>query len=76
MMETITLKYNKKSKAGKAIEAVLKALEELPGVEIIPNEDGHYNSEFVKKIESSEKQIKEGKFKILDTKDVWGSLGL
>ena len=72
MMETITLKYNKKSKAGKAIEAVLKALEGLPGVEIIENDEGHYSPEFVKKIKRAEKQ----QGIVVDTADIWESLGL
>ncbi len=71
-METITVKYNKKSKAGKAVEAVLKALNGLPGVEIITSNEKHYDPEFVKKIRRAEKQVGV----VVNTSDIWGSLGL
>ncbi|MCC5918845.1 MAG: hypothetical protein JJU02_16110 [Cryomorphaceae bacterium] len=32
--------------------------------------------DFEKKIQESEEQVKTGEYKVLDTNDVWGSLGL
>jgi hypothetical protein len=74
-MATITIKLNERSKAGKALQEILAIFSKEPGVEII-QEKSPYNPEFVKKIKKSEQQIKEGKFKVLNSKDVWGSLGL
>jgi len=44
-------------------------------VEVV-EEKSSYNPEFVKKIKKAEKQIAEGKYTVLDTNDIWGSLGL
>ncbi|HRO74688.1 MAG TPA: hypothetical protein PLP27_00900 [Crocinitomicaceae bacterium] len=75
-METITLKIDLRSKAGKAFKTMLDAVYlKQPGIEIV-KEKSAYNPKFVKKIRNAEKQIKEGKYKVLDTNDIWGSLGL
>ena len=68
-METITLKFNRHSTAGKAIDAMIKALANLPGVEVID----HYDSAFIEKIREAEKRAD---FKEVNPKDLWGSLGL
>lgn len=76
-METITIKYDKKSKAGKAIQAMINALIGMAGVEVVSEEkESPYNPEFVKKIRKAEKEIEKGEFVELDTTDIWGSLGL
>jgi RNA binding exosome subunit len=74
-MATITIKLNTRSKAGKALQDILDVFSKEPGVEII-HSDSSYSPDFVHKIKKSEQQIKEGKFKVLNTDDVWGSLGL
>ena len=75
-MQKITIKINERSKAGIALKKMLEILETQPGVQIVEEERSPYNPEFVKKIKNSEQQIKEGKYKVVDTKDIWGSLGL
>lgn len=74
-MATITVKINERSKAGKMLKDLLELLADKPGIEII-EEKSPYNPEFVQKIKKAEQEIKEGKVKVLNTKDVWGSLGL
>jgi len=73
-MATLTLKINEKSKAGKAILAMIDALTEKPrsGVEVV-EEKSPYDPEFVKKIKDA---VKRGKYTEIDPNDVWGSLGL
>jgi len=75
-MQTITIKINERSKAGIALKKMLEILETQPGVQIVEEERSPYNPEFVKKIKESEEQIKEGKYKVVNTKDIWGSLEL
>ena len=75
-MQTITIKINERSKAGIALKKMLEILETQPGVQIVEEERSPYNPEFVKKIKKSEQKIKEGKYKVVDTKDIWGSLEL
>jgi len=70
-METITLKINTNSKAGKALKTMLEFFSKQPGVEIV-EEKSPYDPEFVKKIRRAEKQ----KGIVINTEDVWGSLGL
>ena len=76
VMQTITIKINERSKAGIALQKMLEILKTQPGVEVVNEDRSPYNSEFVKKIKKSEQQIKEGKYKVVDTKDIWGSLEL
>lgn len=75
-MERITLKIDTKNKAAKAIKELINALASKSdtGVKLVSEEK--YDLGFLKKIKESEKQIKEGKFTVLDTSDVWGSIGL
>lgn len=72
MMEIITIKYNKKSKVGKLIDAFLKAFDGSPDMEIVANKKEYYDPELVKKIRKAEKQ----KGILIDTDDIWGSIGL
>jgi hypothetical protein len=71
-MQTITIKINERSKAGIALKKMLEILETQPGVQIVEEERSPYNPEFVKKIKAAEKQ----KGIVIDTNDIWGSLGL
>jgi hypothetical protein len=70
-MSTITIKINERSKAGKMLKDFLELISDKPGIEII-EEKSPYNPEFVKKIKRAQKQ----KGTVVDTNDVWGSLGL
>lgn len=71
-METVTLKINKRTKAGRVFKEMLEVVySKQKGIEII-EEKSPYSPEFVKKIKRAEKQ----KGIIIDTKDIWGSLGL
>jgi hypothetical protein len=72
VMQTITIKINERSKAGIAFQKMLEILETQPGVEIVNEDRSPYNPEFVKKIKAAEKQ----KGIIVNTNDIWGSLGL
>lgn len=74
-MSTITIKINERTKAGKMLKDFIELISDKPGIEII-DEKSPYNPEFVKKIKQAEEQIKNGKVKVLNPKDVWGSLGL
>lgn len=73
-MATITLKINERSKAGKAILAMIDALTEKPksGVEVV-EEKSPYNPEFVKMVLKSAASKNRTE---IDPNDVWGSLGL
>lgn len=51
---------------------MLEILETQPGVQIVEEERSPYYPEFVKKIKTAEKQ----KGIVIDTNDIWGSLGL
>jgi anti-sigma28 factor (negative regulator of flagellin synthesis) len=74
-MTTLTIQINKKTKSGKAVFDLLtemskdgKALKVIDNIEKSP-----YNPEFVKKIKQAEKR---GEYTVIDTDDIWGSLGL
>ena len=51
----------------KAVKAVLKVLH----IDFISRKGKQYDPEFVKKIEESRKQAKQGKVSALDTKNLW-----
>lgn len=51
----------------KAIKAVLKVL----NVDFVSKKEKQYDPEFVKKIEESRKQAKEGKVTGINVKDLW-----
>jgi hypothetical protein len=66
---TPTIQIDLKSKEGKLLAEYLKS---VPYGTIEKNQKSIYNPEFIKKINRAKKQ--EGI--IIDTNDVWGSLGL
>lgn len=70
-MTTITLKINNRSKAGKALEALLHVLAGQPGVEIV-KEKSPYNPEFVKMIKESAASKK--RIEVKNVNDLWASL--
>ena len=75
-MATITIKINERTQEGKTfLELVNFFHSKNKSVEIV-KEKSPYNPAFVKMVKKSQSQIKEGKFKTLNTDDVWGSLGL
>ncbi|MBI2259169.1 MAG: hypothetical protein HYU67_09770 [Flavobacteriia bacterium] len=75
-MSVVTLKINEKTKLGKAIlDLLISTSKESSAIEFIV-EKTIYDAEFVKMIEKSKKQIKDGQYKTIDTYDIWGSLGL
>ena len=67
-METITLKINNKTKAGRAIKDLIEVL----GIEVV-KENSSYDPKFVAKVKAATKRAN---FKEVNPKDVWGSLGL
>lgn len=85
-MTTITLKIDKRTKAGKAFLAMAESfLKNVEGIEIIENvgacdsvneEQSPYSPEFVAKIKKAEENIKNGETTTLNPDDIWGSLGL
>jgi hypothetical protein len=72
-MSTITLKINERSKAGKALKAMLDILLNQPGVEIIDSqkEETIYNTEFVAMVKKSAASKNRTK---VDPKNVWAGL--
>lgn len=73
-MATITVRINEQSKAGKALKDLIQVLSSQPGVEVITTkEKSPYKPEFVAKIKRAEKR---SEYTEVDTKNVWGSLGL
>jgi hypothetical protein len=85
-MTTLTLKIDKRTKAGKAFMAMSESFfQNVEGIEIVENisrkttnEEFLYNPEFVKMILERDADIKSGKIKCItvDPDDIWGSLGL
>ena len=71
-MATITLKINERTKAGQAFIAFVKQFVLTNKAVEVVEEKSPYDPEFVKKIKKAQKQ----KGTIIDTNDVWGSLGL
>lgn len=69
-MATI-VEIDSRSKAAKQLIEYLKTLS-FAKVE----EKTHYDPKFVKKVKESKKQIEQGEYTVIDTDDVWGSLGL
>ena len=65
-METILVKPEN-SEQVKLVKAVLKAL----SIEFVSKREKGYSEEFVKKIEISRKQAKQGKVTPLDPKNLW-----
>jgi uncharacterized protein YjiK len=83
-MTTITLKIDKRTKAGKAFMAMSETFfQNVEGIEIvennsqkISNDEDFYSPEFVAKIRQAEENIKNGETTTLNPDDIWGSLGL
>jgi hypothetical protein len=83
-MTTITLKIDKRTKAGKAFMAMSETFfQNVEGIEIVENnsqknsnDEDFYSPEFVAKIRKAEENIKNGETTTLNPDDIWGSLGL
>lgn len=83
-MTTITLKIDKRTKAGKAFIAMSETFfQNVEGIEIVENnsqktsnDEDFYSPEFVAKIRKAEENIKNGETTTLNPDDIWGSLGL
>jgi hypothetical protein len=75
-MTTITLHIDEKSKKGKALLAFLKALkiDQNDDISLIEEPKSPYNKDFVKKIEISREEIKEGKTIKIETESIWESI--
>jgi hypothetical protein len=71
-MAALTIKINERSKAGKLLRDFLELISDKPGVEIV-EEKSPYDPEFVKMIKKSAASKNRT---VIDTNDVWGSLGL
>ena len=65
-METLLLRPENNEQL-KAVKAVLKVL----NVDFISKKEKEYDAEFVKKIQESRKQVKEGKTNTIDTRNLW-----
>ncbi len=65
-MSTITLSYDARNSSAKNLVNFLKTLDFV----IVSDSDG-YNDEFVKKIEKSKEEAKNGKVKTIKTEDLW-----
>jgi len=80
-MTTITLKIDKRTKAGKAFLAMSEIFfKNVEGIEIVETnthktkkEESFYNPDFVAKIKRAEKRAD---YIEVNPKDIWGSLGL
>ena len=75
-MTTITLQIDEKSKKGKALLAFLKAfkIDENDDISLVEEPKSPYNRDFVKKIEKSIEEIKEGKTIKIETESIWESI--
>lgn len=81
-MTTITIKIDKRTKAGKAFMAMSESFfKNVEGIEIIETdskkttkEASLYSLEFVEKIKRAEENIKKGKTTRLNPEDIWGSI--
>lgn len=75
-MTTITLQIDEKSKKGKALLAFLKAfkIDQNDDISLVEEPKSPYNKDFVKKIEKSREEIKEGKTIKIETESIWESI--
>lgn len=80
-MTTITLKIDKRTKAGKAFMAMSESFfQNVEGIEIVENnskeieKEYSYSPEFIAKIERAEANIKKGNTTRLNPDDIWGSI--
>jgi hypothetical protein len=75
IMTTITI--NERTKAGKIVLELAKMLSVTnKGVRIEEKDENLYSAAFAAKIKRAEENIKKGKTKVLNSNDVWESLGL
>ncbi len=78
-MTTLTVKINERSNYGKAIMNLLRtSAKESNAIRVVEpeKEKSPYGPGFVKKVLKAQQEIKQGKYKVVDTNDIWGSLGL
>ncbi len=80
-MTTLTIKINKRTKAGKAFLAMSETfLSGVEGIEIIENvstkkkDKEVYSTEFIAKIKAAEENIKNGNTTRLNPNDIWGNI--
>ena len=82
LMTTITLKIDKRTKAGKGFMAMSESFfKNVEGIEIIEiksekstKDQSHYNPEFVAEILDRAKNLNKEKLTHLNPDDVWGSI--
>ncbi len=67
-----TIRINERTKEGKAL---LQYLENLSCVEI-ETQKNPYNPAFIKKVKAAEKNVQKGETITINSRDIWGSLGL
>jgi hypothetical protein len=68
-METITIKINERSNAGKMVKDFLELISKKPGIEILEEKDD-YDPEYVEKILNSHKNDKRTR---IDSETLWES---
>jgi len=74
-MQTITLKLDLRSKAGRMLNEIIARFSKDKGVTIIEKDD-FYDPDFVKMILDRTESAKKGNTIVVDPNDVWGSLEL
>lgn len=74
-METITLKLDLRSKAGRLLSEIIARFSNDKGVTIV-NQETPYDSDFVKKILERAENAKKGNTVVVDPNNIWESLGL
>jgi hypothetical protein len=74
-METITLKLDLRSKAGRLLSEIIARFSNDKGVTIVDQETP-YNPDFVKKVLERAESAKKGNTVVVDPNNVWESLGL
>jgi anti-sigma28 factor (negative regulator of flagellin synthesis) len=75
-MKTLTVQINERSKIGKAIlDLLISTSKETKAINVV-EEESIYNPKFVEKIKKSQQEIKDGKYKVIDTNNLWESIGL
>lgn len=78
-MTTITLKIDKRTKAGKAFMAMSESFfKNVEGIQIVEikstKEESPYNADFVAEILERSKNLNKEKLTHLNPDDVWGSI--
>jgi DNA-directed RNA polymerase beta' subunit len=82
-MITLTIKIDRRTKAGKAFLAMSDSFfKGVEGIEIVETDldksvredKSSYNPEFISKIRRAEANIKKGNTTRLNPKDIWGSI--